>query len=123
MCSIKTERKGRECPSVDAGGRGTCSDLRQNGQGRLRGDIYTDLKEAEEQTVCISKGKARGDSTVRGPELELPWQGQGQGHREERRSQREQVVGSWRTLCMFLAFIQNEMRSDQMQVLSRGETE
>lgn len=81
----------------------------------------TDLKEAEEQIVCISKGKARGDSTVKGPELELPWQGQGQGHREER-SQREQVVGSWRTLCVFLAFIQNEMRSDQMQVLSRGET-
>ena len=42
-------------------------------EGLIEVTCDTDLKEAEEQVVCISKRKGRRNSTVKGPELELPW--------------------------------------------------
>lgn len=56
MCSIKTERKDRSVRGGDVGGRSKCSDLKQNGPGKAHEvTCNTDLKEAEEQVVCITK--------------------------------------------------------------------
>lgn len=41
-------------------------------EGLIEVTCDTDLKEAKEQVVCISKGKGRRNSTVKGPELEFP---------------------------------------------------
>ena len=59
-------------------------------EGLIEVTCNTDLKEAEEQVVCITKGKGRGNSTVKGPDLELPWHDSDTkkryGHRGSRRS-------------------------------------
>lgn len=41
-------------------------------EGLIEVTCNTDLKEAEEQVV-YNYEKGRGNSTVKGPELELPW--------------------------------------------------
>lgn len=63
----------------------------------------TDLKEAEEQIVCISKGKGRGDSTVKGPELELPWHDRDTEKTEGHRGSRWSDHGG-RYACFWLLF-------------------